>query len=131
MSKVNYKAVEMYVAESFNVDRLEETGMSLTTPEDICKAFKRVFHAEYYCPENLRYYGNNQEVLKSYLQGLPSSINIDYENYRIIELAILWNSLSVNATEKQQDKIIENYFAFMAWQIVKYCRKNKVELFDK
>lgn len=131
MSKVNYKAIEMYVKESFNADRLAETGMPLTTPEEICKAFKSCFHAEFFCKENIRYYGTNAKVLENYLRGLPSSIDIAYWNEEIIELSIKWNSIPKNATEKQEDKILDNYWSFIAWQIVKYCRKNKVELFTK
>lgn len=129
--KPNYKMIEEYVKESFNVDRLQETGLPLNNEKEICEAFKSVFHAEYFHEYNIRYYKTYQNVLANYLMGLPSSIDIAFENYKILELAKLWNSLPENATEKQEDKILENYWQFMALQIIKYCNKHKVDIFSK
>lgn len=129
--KPNYKMIMDYVKDSFNVDRLQETGKPLNNEHDICEAFKSCFHAEYFYDYNIRYYKTYQNVLANYLMGLPSSIDIAFENYKILKLAKLWNSLPENATEKQEDKILENYWKFMALQIIKYCNKNNVDIFSK
>ena len=63
-----------------------------------------------------------QNAVMSWLQGLPSVLNIEFMNYKILELAEKWGSLPPNASEKQQDKILDNYWNFMA---AKLC-----QLFD-
>jgi hypothetical protein len=60
------------------------------------------------------------------LQGLPSCLNIVFSNYDIIQLAKSWESLPENATEKQEDKILSNYFNFMAAKFFQLCSQNKV-----
>ena len=44
---------------------------------------------------------------KDWLMGL-SCAGIDFEDYKILELAKLWGSIPENATEKQKDKIFLN-----------------------
>jgi len=63
-----------------------------------------------------------QTAVMNWLQGLPSSINIAYMNYEILQLAETWGSLPPNASEAKQYKITDNYWNFMA---AKLC-----QLFD-
>ena len=58
-----------------------------------------------------------------WLQGLPSCLNIDYENYKILELAKLWGSIPDNATEKQEDKILANWWNLIAVKFFQLVRK--------
>jgi len=59
-------------------------------------------------------------ALTEWLQGL--ALPIEYTYCDIIDLAKSWGSIPENATTKQEDKICDNYFSFMA---------NKVrQLFD-
>jgi hypothetical protein len=51
-------------------------------------------------------------AMTSWLQGL--ALNIDFNNYEILKLAVLWGSLPTNYTDKQADKILSNYWHFMA-----------------
>ena len=53
-------------------------------------------------------------ALEDYFRGLPSSCTIPFTNYDILNLAIKWGSLSSDATEVQEDKILNNYFNLMA-----------------
>ncbi len=62
-----------------------------------------------------------------WLMGLPSSINIDFENYRIIEIVKEWSSIPVNATERQEQKILDNWFNFITCKFAVLCKRNKVE----
>ena len=55
-----------------------------------------------------------QNAFKEWLQGLPSSFNIPFENYKIIEIAKKSGSLPKNATQNQEDRVLENYWNFMA-----------------
>lgn len=64
-------------------------------------------------------------AMTDWLQGL--AINIPYMNYEIIELAKKEGSLPQNATDAQEQKILDNYWHFMANQVLKLFRKYKVE----
>ena len=63
----------------------------------------------------------------SWLQGLPSVLgNLDFSNYQILRIAVEWESLPKNATKKQQDKILENWFPFIANKFFQAANKNKI-----
>jgi len=66
------------------------------------------------------------EAFKDWLMGLPSSINIDYMNYKIIQLTKLWKLIPDNATEKQEKKILTNWFNFITMKFFMLCKKHKV-----
>ena len=68
-------------------------------------------------------YGSYQNGLANWFMGLPSAIEIDFENYTIIELAKKWGALAADATERQEDKILDNWF--------NYCAANLLQLFHK
>lgn len=53
-------------------------------------------------------------TLIEYFQGLPSTCNIEYRNYEILKLAVKWGSLPSHATESQKDKILGNWWNFIA-----------------
>lgn len=69
---------------------------------------------------------NMQVVFTEWLQGLPSALNIPFTNYDIIQLAERINK--VTYTEKQADKILENYFNFMANIFFKLVKQYKIEV---
>ena len=51
-------------------------------------------------------------ALTEWLMGIP--LSFAFSNYDILQLAIKWGSIPENYTEKQADKILENYWRFMA-----------------
>lgn len=57
-----------------------------------------------------------QAALTDWLQGL--ALDIAYNNHEIIELAKQWRSLPESAGEKQEDKILDNYWSFMAVKLM-------------
>jgi hypothetical protein len=61
--------------------------------------------------------------------GLPSCLNVDYENYRIIELCKEWCVLPENATEAQEYKILSNWFNYMANKFFQCCKFYKVDIY--
>ena len=69
-----------------------------------------------------------QSALKEWLSGLPSSIHIEFANFNILKLAVKWGSLPKNATEKQEDKILGNYWNFMALKLLLLMRKNEAKM---
>lgn len=56
-------------------------------------------------------------AIKEWLQGLPTVCTIAFYNHEILTLAKEWGSLPEDATEKQEDKLLNNYWAYMANQI--------------
>lgn len=69
-----------------------------------------------------------QRAFCEWLQGLPSSFNVDYENYRIIEIGKEWGILAADASESKEDKFIETWWARVYMGVRAAARKNKVEL---
>lgn len=65
-------------------------------------------------------------AMKEWLSGLPTCIGIAFYNGEILELAEKWKSIPKNASEGQQDKILENYWNFMATRIFDLLRANKI-----
>ena len=79
-------------------------------------------------PYNLRRFPNQVDRLADYLQGLPSGFDIAFDNCDILELARQWGSLPENATEKQEYKILNNYWRFIANKFFQLCRKHGVDI---
>lgn len=113
------------------LDCIDSSGYDITTTTDAEKLqfLADTFNSEYVFKDNLKYYGSYQNMFANWLMGLPSSFNIEFRNHYIIEIAKKWNSIPENATEKQEDKIIENWFLFIASHTEQLCRKHKVQLF--
>lgn len=59
-----------------------------------------------------------QTTVKAWLSGLPTAVTLPFMNHVILDLAVTWGSLPANYSEKQADKIIDNYFHFMAAKTV-------------
>jgi hypothetical protein len=64
-------------------------------------------------------------AFSEWLSGLPSVLDIDFQNYNILQLAKKWNSIPENATEKQEYKILSNWWKFIAMRFFTLCRRNK------
>ena len=120
------KVVFAYILDAIDG---EGYGKTLTTEVEKLSFLAATFKGEYCYPENLRYYGSCQETLKNWIMGLPSSFNIDYENYRIIELAKLWDCLPQDATDKQEDKILDNWFNWIATKTIQLMKKHNVTIY--
>ena len=121
--KPNYNKIKEYILEAI---RSEDDCEELTDKECFEHVRNR-FVSEY--GFNLGKRGlSNQAVFAEWLSGL--AINIAFMNDDIIELAKDWGSLPADSTERQEFKIIENYFSFMAMQFFKFARRENVELVD-
>lgn len=103
----------------------------IDTEEPLTDLEKLEYIADYFVesacyPFNLRRIPNTQKRLADWLIGLP--INIDYENYRIIEIAKEWQTIPLDASEKLEDKVIENWWNFIAFRILKLWEKYNINL---
>jgi hypothetical protein len=86
------------------------------------------FNSEFNYPENKKRYPNTQQRFTEWIMGLPSSFGIDFYNSDIIRISKEWGSLPENATEKQEDKIITNWFNFIAAKTLQLMSKHDIYL---
>ena len=63
------------------------------------------------------------KAFTDWLQGLPGCFNIEWENYKILELMTDLGYLSHDATEKQEDVVLEKYWRYMTMRCFALYRK--------
>lgn len=95
-------------------------GVNIKTDIDKIKFLKKTFLDEYGWAVGRM---GLQSAVESWLRGLPSSLTLPFYNDEILEVAKQWGSLPINSTEKQEDKILNNYWKLMAANVVKLFRK--------
>lgn len=108
----------------------EGYGKELTSDKEKLTFLAETFKSEYCYEYNLKRYGSYQEVMKNWLMGLLSCFNIDFENYRIIEIAKEWGSIPVNADDRAEDKILANWFNLIAAKTFQLFRKHGINIFS-
>lgn len=64
---------------------------------------------------------NLHDRIADFLQGIP--YDFKFANHEILEMAVSQKSLPENYTEKQADRILENYYNFTAFKIVQLSKK--------
>lgn len=89
--------------------------------EEKAAHLKQRFHSE--CGHEIVRYGE-LKACANWLQGL--ALNIEFMNGGIIELAKEWGSLEQDATEKQEQKILDNYWSFMANKCLQLMRGYRI-----
>lgn len=117
----SYKQETRYILDCIDS---EGYGIECNTDKDKALFLWHVFNKEY--GWSIERYGL-QRALREWLQGLPSSVNIAFMNYEILELYKKWNGIE-SMTEKEEDKILSMYWNFMAMRILGLWRKYKVQV---
>jgi hypothetical protein len=89
------------------------------------------FKKEYCFPDNLKRYGSYQNIMTEWIMGLPSCFNVDFENYRILEIAKEWGTIdytgsSRHVLSKLEDKVLDNWFNFISAKTFQLFRKHKI-----
>ena len=98
--KENYNK---YFIDCIDID--EETN---ETDADKIIYLRDRFYSEY--GWNIKRIGE-QKAMIEWLQGL--AVNIPYLNHTIIKLAIRFESITEEATDKEKEKILDNYWIFV------------------
>lgn len=101
---------------------LNDIDSELSTYNEVANYSYNRFKSEFCHEYERKRTPNLQNRLSEYLQCLP--FQIDFENYKILELAKEWSQLPSNATEKQEDKILANWWNFISYQILKFWERN-------
>lgn len=106
------KTVKLYILSCIDASGYQENEPQTT--QDKIDFLRDTFYSEKgYTVKQI----GEVNAIKEWLQGLPTCLHIEFMNYRILELAKLWGSLPENASEKQEDKILENYFNLLSNKI--------------
>ena len=114
------QTVKKYILNAIDPDYCEAEHGNI--PE-LIEGLKKTFYIEHgYNVDRI----GEQAAFAEWLQGLPSAINIDFQNSDILELAVEWGSIPENATESQEDKILENWWNFIAAKTVQLFRNYHV-----
>jgi len=122
-SDLDYK-VKFYLLDAIDAEGYIEEGEALpVTLEEKAAFIKATFESEYGWA--IERYGFDNAV-REWLQGLPSAINIVFYNHDILKLAVFWGQLSKDYTEKEADKILENYWQFMAAKLAQLMRLSTI-----
>lgn len=84
----------------------------------IAELMKR-FNSEYWYYDNqIRYYNNIVKAMASWLQGLPSDINIAFEYWEVDQLLTTWGYINERSSESKIQKERENYWLYVAGVII-------------
>ena len=102
-----------------------ETGLNnepLKTDEEKIKYIFDRFYSEYdFMIDRV----GKHKAMSEWLSGL--ALDIEYYNYKIVKLAKDMGSLDTDSTYKAEQKIINNYFDFMANIILGFEPKEKIK----
>lgn len=104
------KNYQHYILESVDDVACQELGFNPTEQGKI-KYIKHRFESEV----GKWFKGSKIEALTHWLEGL--ALDIPYLDHDILELARLCGSAEASMSEKLQERIISNYFNFMANQV--------------
>lgn len=121
--KARNQAMKEYI-----LNAIDSEGYEVTTETEAQKiAFLlSTFKKEYGYKENIIYYKSIQKTFENWLMGLPSCFNIDFENYRILEIGKEWKLLPQNPTEKQEDKFLSEWWELIYTQVRKIASKHNL-----
>lgn len=118
LTKERNNTINQYILDCIDAEGYGET---LTTNKEKCQFLYKTFKSEYgWMIERI----GEQRAMKEWFHGLPSCFNLAFTNHDIIQLAKKWESIPQDATEKQEDKILENYWNLMAYKTITLIRKN-------
>ena len=106
----------------------EAYEVETTTEAEKLQFVYNTFLSEFWKHQEQYFKGNKYKAFESWIQGLPSVFNIDFENYRIIELAKAWGSIPQDVDDRQEDKILNNWFNFITVKTFQLFRKYKIAL---
>lgn len=99
----------------------EDTDLK-TDREKVMFAYDRFINESAYDPRK----HNQQDYFAGWLQGLP--FHLPFENHEILAIAKAWGSIPQDATERQEAKILNNWYRFMAAKF--FQLKGKLEKKD-
>ena len=119
------KAATRHILDAITSDGFEDCAFfnPCGTEKDKAEFSHGRFMSEYRW--NVDQHGTQKAVI-NWLQGL--ALSIDYMNCDILRNAVLWGSLSPNATPAQEDKLLASYWSYMSLRLLSLWRKHGLEV---
>lgn len=102
------QTAKQYIIDNINHEYCEPESDDIN---EVIDSLRRAFYAEYGWRVDKV---GEQKALVDWFMGLPSACSIEFMNHKILDMAIAWGSLPADYTEKQADKILGNWFNFIA-----------------
>jgi hypothetical protein len=120
-SKKYLSNIQNYLLDAINTD---DHKTEATTHAEKLAFVMACYDSEFNHKYNQARHPNEQTRFAHWLAGLPSVLNIPFYNDDIIELAKRLQEVETYPNEKNTTKtIVENYFNFMAYHILKLNSK--------
>lgn len=113
--------IKSYILAAINFEG--ENGKTFTTEEEKITELMRRFKSEYWYPANQAYYGTMTKALASWLQGLPSEIDIAFYYNEIDSLLIEWGYLKHTSRESTIDRERDQYWLYLAGSLVSLAKR--------
>ena len=112
-------------AKQLILNNIDSSGYDekVITPTEKIRFIEKIFLIEQgYLINRL----GKQKAIEEWLRGLPSALTLPFYNYDILNIAKEWGTLKENATERQEDKILMNYWKLMSSQLLQMINKRKL-----
>ena len=118
------RAVKAYLLNCINADGYDANP---TTQAARIAFARETFRAEY----GWRVAQVGQvHALEEWLSGISSAVPVAFWNSDILRIAKEWGSIPQDATEAQEDRILDNWFWFLANKLNQIFRGYNVPQFD-
>jgi len=121
--QISNRKYEKYIIDSVDWEGDDELKTPPKTDKEKLKYLYDRFKSEY--GHEIPRVGE-QRAFANWLAGLPSVMPIPFYNNEILKFAKEMGSLPENATDKQEDRVLENYWNFMSNKTFQAFRKHKV-----
>ena len=120
-SKKYLSNIQNYLIDAINTD---DHKTEATTHAEKLAFVMSCYNSEFNHKFNQARHPNEQTRFANWLAGLPSVLNIPFYNDDIVNLAKRLQEVDTYPNEKNTTKnIIDNYFNFMAYHILKLNQK--------
>lgn len=99
-----------------------ENGKTFTTEEEKITELMRRFKSEYWYPANKQRYGTMTKAMASWLQGLPSGIDVAFYYDEIDSLLIEWGYLRETSREYIINRERDQYWLYLAGSLMSLAK---------
>lgn len=104
------------------IDFEGENGKTFTTEEEKITELMRRFKAEYWYPANQQRYGTMTKAMASWLQGLPSGIDVAFYYDEIDSLLIEWGYLKHTSREATIARERDQYWLYLSGSLMSLAK---------
>lgn len=112
---------------NYIIDRIDTTGYDVVanTTKEKLQFLYDTFKSEYgFMISRV----GSQKAYAEWLQGLPSAFNIDFYNVDILNVAKQMGSLPANPTEREEQKILDNWWDYISNKTFQLFRKYNIKM---